>query len=123
MIPLPKQIRESKKCFWMTSRIHYQRNADLPEKLFRFLVADLDAYYHNLISEGFLDDDNTMSVRFKLAPFTKKVPPDYYFLKVDTLAIQIQAETARGINRLNKFFDLRDIQFIQGDAFSGMCVP
>ena len=97
MIPLPKQMRVFKKRFWMTSRVDYQRNADLPEMIFRYLVSDLDAFYHNLIDVGYLDDDHTMSVMFKLAPFNKKVPPDYYFLKVDTLAIQIQAESPNGI--------------------------
>ena len=97
MIPRPKQMRVFKKRFWMTSMIDYQRNAELPEKLFRFLAADLDAYYHKLIGVGFLDDDHSTSVRFTLAPFSRKVPPEYYFLKVDTLDIQIQAESPSGL--------------------------
>ncbi len=114
MIPKPKQMRIFKKDFWLTSIVHYQRNAELPEALFRWLVEDLDSYYHNHFDEGLLDDDHSMIVLFRLAPFAKKVPPDYYFLKVDTLRIQIQAETPNGLRYAvqtlkqhlhNSFFD------------------
>ncbi|HNT52931.1 MAG TPA: hypothetical protein PKH19_05970, partial [Candidatus Syntrophosphaera sp.] len=64
MIPKPKQMRIFKKDFWLTSIVHYQRNAELPEALFRWLVEDLDSYYHNHFDEGLLDDDHSMIVLF-----------------------------------------------------------
>ena len=70
MIPLPKQMRVFKKRFWMTSRVDYQRNADLPEMIFRYLVSDLDAFYHNLIDVGYLDDDPPEVIQTR--PFNKK---------------------------------------------------
>ncbi len=97
MIPLPQQMRVFKKRFWMTSRVDYQRNDELPEDIFRFLVQDLDAWYHKFFDEGFLDDDHVMTVMFTLAPFNQKVPPDYYRLKVDALSIHISAATLNGL--------------------------
>jgi hexosaminidase len=97
MIPAPKKARIYKKSFWLTSQLGYVSLTPLPDGLYRYLVSSLDDCFHKVFDPGELDDDEVTYVSFILDPFEKKVPEDYYQIKIIPHHIQLRAETPNGL--------------------------
>lgn len=97
MIPIPKKSRVFKKRFWLTEKLSARNLTPMPKELFLFLVKSVDSYYQSLFDPGELDYENTTTISFALMPMKKKVPEDYYRLKIDPYHIQLAAETPNGL--------------------------
>jgi len=97
LIPSPKKMRVFKKSFWVTSKVLFQGDSALPTGLYEYIVGELDDFYAKAFKYIELDDDNVTTVAICLAPMHKKVPQDYYLLKVDPHEILMAAETPNGL--------------------------
>ncbi|MBW6513539.1 MAG: beta-N-acetylhexosaminidase [Candidatus Syntrophosphaera sp.] len=97
MIPQPKKMRVFKEKFWITEKVSYLNATLMPGELYLHLVKDLEQCYHKMFGDLEMDDDNLTVVDFFLAPFKKKVPPEYYELSIKPYRITLTAENPAGL--------------------------
>jgi hexosaminidase len=90
-------MRVFKKKFWVTSDVKFRAATPIPDDLYEWIVKEVTEYYFRENKDNDLDDWHSTEFVFHLAPFKRKVPEDYYELKVDTNLITLSAETPNGL--------------------------